>query len=140
MKMTPSQVKDEFKQREGDPLVKRKIRSKQFAFLQEAIRKNLDKADVIITNPTHFAVALSYAHGEMEVPKVVAKGVDHVARAIRKLARERTIPIVENRRLARSLYYQTGVDEPIPDEFFRPVAEILAFVYRLKGNPSGGKP
>ncbi len=131
MKMTPSQVKDEYKQREGDPHVKRQIKSRQFRFIQELMKKNMSEADVVITNPTHFAVALSYKHGSMNVPKVVAKGVDHLALSIRKTARNNSIPIVENRRIARSLYFTTDIDQEIPEEFYRPVAEILAFVFRL---------
>lgn len=131
MKMTPSQVKDEHKQAEGDPQIKRKIRSKQFSFIQELMKKNIEGADVVITNPTHFAVALSYKHGTMTVPKVVAKGVDHVALTLRRIARDKNIPIVENRRIARSLYYTTPIDGEIPEEFYRPVAEILAFVFQI---------
>jgi len=131
MKMTPDQVKDENKQRDGNPLIKRKIRTKQFQFIQEMMKKNMADADVVITNPTHFAVALSYKHGQMTVPKVVAKGVDHLAFKLRKIARDKSIPIVENRRIARSLFYTTDIDQEIPDEFFKPVAEILAFVFQV---------
>jgi len=131
MKMTPFQVKDENKQREGDPQIKRKIKTQQFRFIQELMRKNMEEADVVITNPTHFAVALSYKHGQMNIPKVVAKGVDHVALSLRKIARNKSIPIVENRRIARSLYYTTRIDQEIPEEFYRPVAQILAFVFKL---------
>ena len=131
MKMTPSQVKDESKQRDGDPMIKRKIRTKQFTFMHELMRKNMASADVVITNPTHFAVALSYKHGQMSVPRVVAKGVDHVALSLRKIARNKSIPIIENRRIARSLYYTTEIGSDIPEEFFRPVAEILAFVFQI---------
>jgi flagellar biosynthesis protein FlhB len=92
---------------------------------------------VVITNPTHFAVALAYKHGQMGAPKVVSKGTDHVALRIRRLARKENIPIVENRTLARALYYGTEIGEDIPEDLFRPVAEILAFVFNLNKQKAG---
>lgn len=132
MKMTPFEVKDETKQAMGDPKVKQKQRQKSMEMLQKLMQQGAKEADVVITNPTHFAVALAYKHGKMNAPKVVARGVDHLALSIRRTARKNEVPIVENRALARSLYYSTELGSEIPDRLFKPVAEILAFIYKLK--------
>lgn len=131
MKMTKSQVKDEMKQAEGDPMVKGKQRSRNLQFMKSLMLQNVKDADVVITNPTHFAVALGYKHGQMDAPKVLAKGVDYLALSIRKQARKHAIPIVENKPLARALYYAGDIGAEIPERLFRPVAEILAWIFRL---------
>ncbi|CAM2068555.1 flagellar biosynthesis protein FlhB [Sulfidibacter corallicola] len=131
LKMTQFDVKDEQKQALGDVKVKQRMRQLGYQRLMQLMAQNAANADVVITNPTHFAVALEYKHGQMNAPRVVAKGIDHVALRMRKAARKKQIPIVENRGLARGLYYSTEIGEDIPDQFFRPVAEILAFIYKL---------
>lgn len=131
MKMTKQEIKDEVKQQEPDPMVRNKILMRGRQILQGLMGKATAKADVVITNPTHFAIALSYKHGSMGAPKVVAKGMDHLALKMRKLARTNRVPIVENRGLARALYFSTDVGAEIPDTLFKPVAEILAFIYKL---------
>jgi flagellar biosynthetic protein FlhB len=131
IRMTKQEVKEEFKQTEGNPLIKRKIRERQRAIAMRRMMAEVPKADVVITNPTHYAVALKYTP-EMNAPKVVAKGMDSLALKIREVARNADVPIVENRPLARSLYYQVEMDEEIPSEMFQAVAEVLAYVYRLK--------
>ncbi|CAM2009356.1 EscU/YscU/HrcU family type III secretion system export apparatus switch protein [Acanthopleuribacter pedis] len=131
LKMSKSDVKDEQKQALGDMQAKAKMRQLGVQRLMNIMAENAANADVVITNPTHFAVALVYDQGNMVAPKVVAKGVDHVALRIRKRARSKNIPIVENRALARGLYYAAEIGQDIPEIFFRPVAEILAFVYKL---------
>ncbi len=131
MKMKPQDVEDEMKQSFGDPEIKRRQRQKGRQLLQSLAAQKTEEADVVITNPTHFAVALRYKHAQMGAPKVMAKGVDYVALRIRKQARHANIPIVENRGLARALYYSVEMDQEIPEKLFRPVAEILAFIYKL---------
>ena len=132
MKMRPQDVEDETKQAMGDPQIKKEQRLRGMRMLQNLLSEKTKEADVVITNPTHFAVALQYQHGKMRAPKVVAKGVDHLAFKIRKTARQAQIPIVENRALARSLYYAADLDGEIPERLFRPVAEILAFIFKLR--------
>ena len=132
MKMTKNQIKDEHKQIQGDPKTKMRQRQKAMELLQSLMRQGTQEADVIITNPTHFAIGLKYTHGAMGAPKVVARGLDHMALQIRRLARQSEIPIVENRALARALYYSTETGMEIPDNLFKPVAEILAFIFKLR--------
>ncbi len=132
MKMTKQEIKDEHKQQEPDPMIRGKIMARGRQILQSLMQQATAKADVVITNPTHFAVALSYKHGAMGAPKVVAKGVDHLAVKMRRMARSKMVPIVENRGLARALYFSTDIGSEIPDTLFKPVAEILAFIYKLK--------
>lgn len=131
MKMTKQQIKDEYKQQESDPQMKAKLMQRGRQMLQSLMQQATSQADVVITNPTHFAVALSYKHGQMNAPKVVAKGMDHLAMKLRKMARQKEVPIVENRGLARALYHSTEVGASIPDNLFKPIAEILAFIYKL---------
>ena len=131
MKMKPQDVKDEMKQAMGDPLMKQEQRRRGMQMLQKLLSEQTREADVIITNPTHFAVALQYKHGIMGAPKVVARGVDYMAIRIKKIARQTHIPIVENRSLARALYFSTDVGDEIPEQLFKPVAEILAFIFKL---------
>ncbi len=131
MKMTKQEIKEEHKETEGDPKVKSRIRSMQMQAARRRMMAEVPKADVIITNPTHLSVALSYERGSMGAPKIIAKGADHVAFRIREIAREHKIPIIENKPVARALYKQE-IGEEIPEEMFTAVAEILAYVYSLK--------
>jgi len=131
LKMTKQEVKDEFKQTEGDPQIKGKIRQKQRQMAMSRMMQEVPKADVIVTNPTHFAVALKYEKGMM-APKVVAKGADFVAQKIKSVGRENDVPLVENRPLARALYASAEVGDFVPRELYQSVAEVLAYVYRLK--------
>ena len=131
LKMTKQEVKDEFKQTEGDPQIKCKIRQKQRQMAMARMMKEVPKADVIVTNPTHFAVALEY-HKGMTAPKVLAKGQDLVAQKIKAIGRENHVPLVENVPLARALYRTTEIGDFIPQELYQSVAEVLAYVYRLK--------
>ena len=130
MKMTKQEVKEENKETEGDPQVKQKVRSIQRQMAKKRMMAEVPKSDVIITNPTHYAVAIRYERTAMEAPVVVAKGADHLARQIRKIGLEHAVPLVENPMVARSLY-QVDLGESIPEEMFKAVAEILAYVYGL---------
>lgn len=131
LKMSKQEVKDEMKQSEGDPQIKGKIKQKQRQMAMSRMMQEVPKADVIVTNPTHFAVALQY-HKGMQAPIVIAKGQDLVAQKIKKLAREASVPIVENRPLARALFASTNIGDAVPAELYQAVAEVLAYVYRLK--------
>ena len=131
LKMTKQEVKDEMKQTEGDPQIKGKIRQKQRQMAMARMMKEVPKADVIITNPTHYAIALAYEKG-MVAPTVLAKGQDLVAQRIKELGREARVPIVENKPLARTLYTAVEVGGAVPQELYQAVAEVLAYVYRLK--------
>ena len=131
LKMTKQEVKDENKQTEGDPQIKGKIRQKQRQMAMSRMMQEVPKADVIITNPTHFAVALQY-HKGMVAPVVLAKGQDLVAQKIKAIARDNRVPIVENRPLARALYATTEIGDVVPAELYQAVAEVLAYVYRLR--------
>ena len=131
LKMSKQEVKDEMKQTEGDPQIKGKIRQKQRQMAMARMMKEVPKADVIITNPTHYAVALSYEQG-MVAPTVIAKGQDLVAQRIKEIGREARVPIVENKPLARTLYAAVQVGDTVPQELYQAVAEVLAYVYRLK--------
>ncbi len=131
LKMSKQEIKDEYKNMEGDPLIKHKIRQIQMQMSRKRMISAIPTADVIVTNPTHYSVALRYDKEKDNVPRVVAKGVDHMAFQIRKIASQYNIRIVENPPLARSLYKAVEVDQFIPDEFFQTVAELLAYVYKL---------
>ena len=131
LKMTKQEVKDEMKQSEGDPQIKGKIRQKQRQMAMARMMKEVPKADVIVTNPTHYAIALSYQQG-MSAPLVVAKGQDIVAQRIKEIAREARVPIIENKPLARAIYAAVQIGDAIPQELYQAVAEVLAYVYRLK--------
>ncbi len=132
LKMSKQDIKDEHKNTEGDPLIKSRIKQRQREMAMRRMMQEVPTADVIITNPTHYAIAIKYEDGEMEAPVVVAKGVDFIAQKIKMIAQEHDIVTVENRPLARSLYDQVEVDEEVPEEFFKAVAEILAYVYRIQ--------
>ncbi len=134
MKMTKQEVKEEMKETEGDPHIKSKIRSIQQQMARRRMMAAVPSADVVITNPTHIAVAIRYTAGEMDAPVVVAKGQELVAERIREIAREHGIPLVENPPVARLLHSRVEVDRMIPEDLFRAVAEILAYVYSLKGS------
>ncbi|WP_407398376.1 flagellar biosynthesis protein FlhB [Anaerovibrio sp.] len=131
LKMSKQEVKEEFKQQEGDPKIKGKIRQKQRQMAMARMMQEVPQADVIVTNPTHFAVALKYQSG-MSAPIVIAKGQDLVAQKIKAIARESKIPIVENKPLARALFAAVEIGAAIPQELYKAVAEVLAYVYRLK--------
>ncbi|MCI6243126.1 MAG: flagellar biosynthesis protein FlhB [Agathobacter sp.] len=134
MKMTKQEVKDEYKNTEGDPQIKGRQRRKMQEVSQRRMMQDVPKADVVITNPTHFAVALRYDAGVSQAPVVIAKGADYLAQKIKEAARENNIEIVENKPLARMLYHNVDVGAEIPPELYQAVAEVLAAVYTAK-NP-----
>jgi flagellar biosynthesis protein FlhB len=138
-KMSLQEMKDEFKQSEGDPHIKAKIRQLRQQRMKKRMMAAVPKASVIITNPTHFSVALAYDRS-MSAPVCVAKGVDNIAFKIREIAREHEIPIVENVPLARALYATVEIDEEIPVEHYHAVAEIIGYVMGLKRGLSGRRP
>ena len=136
MRMTKQELKDEYKQTEGDPHVKAKLRQLRNERARQRMMQNVPKADVVITNPTHFAVALQYKPDEMEAPVCVAKGADAVALRIREIAKENDIVIYENPPLARVLYDTVEIDETVPEEHYKAVAEVISYVFKLKGKLS----
>jgi flagellar biosynthesis protein FlhB len=133
IRMSKQDIKDEYKNIEGDPLIKSKIKQKQREMSMQRMMQEIPKADVVITNPTHYAIALRYDEEKLEAPFIVAKGVDYVAQKIKYVAKENDVVMVENRPLARALYDQADIGQAIPEELFKAVAEILAFVYKTKG-------
>ncbi len=130
--MTKKEQKDELKEREGNPEVRSKIKTIQREMARKRMMKEVAKADVIITNPTHISIAIKYDKARMVAPVVVAKGADVVALRIRELAQINQVPIVENITIARALYKEVKLGESIPRNLYLAVAEILSFVYRLK--------
>lgn len=134
MMMTKQEVKEEIKQTEGDPLVKGRIKKIMFLATKQRMMHNLPKADVVITNPTHYAVALKYDMQRDAAPEVIAKGVDELAQKIKEVAAKHNIPIQEDKELARALYKMCDVGDRIPAALFKSVAQILAYVYSLKNN------
>ncbi|HAB59138.1 MAG TPA: flagellar biosynthesis protein FlhB [Lachnospiraceae bacterium] len=132
MKMSKKEVKDEWKNAEGDPHIKGKIKSKMLEASRRRMMSAIPNADVVITNPTHFAVALQYDRESGAAPVVVAKGADFMAQKIKDIAKENKVEIVENKPLARMLYFNVEIDQEIPQELYQMVAEILAYVYRIK--------
>ncbi|MBQ9701096.1 MAG: EscU/YscU/HrcU family type III secretion system export apparatus switch protein, partial [Lachnospiraceae bacterium] len=132
MMMTKQEVKDEYKQSEGDPQVKGQIRRKMREVSQRRMMQKLPEADVVITNPTHYAVAIKYDLAIAKAPVVIAKGEDYLALKIKEAARQHDIEIVENKPLARALYQSVEIDEEIPQELYQAVAEVLAVVYNTK--------
>lgn len=132
LKMSKQDIKDEYKKSEGDPLIKGKIREKQRQMALQRMMQDVPKADVVITNPTHYAVALRYDAKEMDSPIVIAKGQDYIALKIREVAQANNITLMENRPLARALYDQVEIGQTVPSDLFQAVAEVLAYVYRLK--------
>ncbi|MCA1059151.1 flagellar biosynthesis protein FlhB [Rossellomorea aquimaris] len=132
IRMSKQDLKDEHKNIEGDPLIKSKIKQRQREMAMRRMMQEVPEADVVITNPTHFAIALKYDEDKMDAPFVVAKGVDYLAQKIKYIAGEHDVVMVENRPLARSLYDSAEIGDAVPEEFFKAVAEILAYVYRIK--------
>jgi flagellar biosynthetic protein FlhB len=132
MRMTKQEVKDEFKNSEGDPLIKSKIRARMREVSMRRMMQNLPKADVVITNPTHLAAAIQYDKEASDAPVLLAKGADYLAQKIKDAAKEHNIAIVENKPLARMLYYNVEVGAEIPPELYQMTAEVLAYVYGLK--------
>lgn len=132
MKMTKEEHKEEMKSSEGNPKVKRRILEQQRKILLQAMFDETEHADVVVTNPTHLAIALKYAPGEQGAPKVVAKGMNKVAEKIRKIARANKVPVIENKPLARALYQVCTVGMEIPEKLYRPVAELLAYVFKMR--------
>ncbi|MDY0124048.1 flagellar biosynthesis protein FlhB [Sulfurimonas sp.] len=131
LKMSKQEIKDEMKNMDGDPLIKAKIRQIQMQASRKRMMAEVPHADVVITNPTHYAVAIKYDEQKSHAPIVVAKGMDNIAQQIKKVARENNVHIVQNPPLARSLYAQVDLDRPIPSELFAAVAEVLAYVYKM---------
>lgn len=133
IKMSKQEVKDEWKNLEGDPKIKSKVRAFQMQIMQQKMMSNIKNADVVVVNPTHYAVAIKYDPSSAPVPQVLAKGVDFLAFKIREVATNNNIPIIENRPLAQSLYKLVPIGGIIPQELYVAVAEVLRFVYSAKG-------
>jgi flagellar biosynthetic protein FlhB len=133
LKMTKQEVKEERKDLLGDPLIKRRIRQAQYQQFKQRLTEAVPSASVVVTNPTTYAVAIKYERSEMDAPKVVAKGMNLIASRIKDLARDHAIPIVENKILAQTLYRTVEVGGEVPPRLYRAVAEVLSYVYRLKG-------
>jgi flagellar biosynthetic protein FlhB len=137
MKMTKQEVKDERKNAEGDPQVKGRIRRLQYQAAARRMMQEVPKADVVVTNPTHYSVALKYDQNGNRAPVVVAKGGDELAMHIRKIATAHDVPLVATPMLTRAIYYTTEVDEEIPHKLFMAVAQVLAYVFQLKAFKAG---
>lgn len=132
LRMTKNEIKDEFKQQEGDPMIKARLRQLRTEKARKRMMSQVPKADVIITNPTHYAIALQYEVGKMSAPVVLAMGINLVAQRIREIAEEKNIPVVSNPPLARALYDTAEIDQPIPFQHYRAVAEVISYVFKLK--------
>lgn len=132
LKMSKQDIKDEYKNSEGDPLIKSKIKQRQREMAMSRMMSEIPTADVVITNPTHYAIALKYDEENMDAPRIVAKGTDYIAQKIKLIAKENDVIMVENRPLARAMYDQVEIGDAVPEEFFKAIAEILAYVYRMK--------
>ncbi|MFC4735620.1 flagellar biosynthesis protein FlhB [Bacillus daqingensis] len=132
IRMSKQDVKDEYKKTEGDPLIKSKIKEKQRQMAMSRMMQEVPKADVVITNPTHYAIALKYDENAMEAPVITAKGVDYIALKIKNTARQHEVVMVENRPLARALYAEAEIGDQVPEDLFKAVAEVLAYVYRIQ--------
>jgi flagellar biosynthetic protein FlhB len=133
MRMSKQEIKEEYRQTEGDPMVKAKLRQLREAKARQRMMQAVPEADVVITNPTHYAVALKYDAKEMDAPVMVAKGADLIAEKIREIAKENKIPLVENPLLARALFTSMEIDQIIPPEHYKAVAEVISYVFKLKG-------
>ena len=140
LKMSKEEIKQEHKQSDGDPLLKARIRARQRSLAKKRMMTAVPQADVIVTNPTHFAVALKYDGENMGAPVVLAKGQDLIAKKIREVAQENNIPIVENPPLARTLYKEAEIGREIPADLYQAVAEVLAFVYQINQRRGVGEP
>ena len=136
MRMTKQELKDEYRQSEGDPQVKAKLRQLRAEKARQRMMQNVPNADVVITNPTHFAVALQYDPDKMEAPVCLAKGMDNIALKIREVAKENKVTIYENPPLARVLYDAVEIDEAIPAEHYKAVAQVISYVFKMKGKLS----
>lgn len=136
LKMSKQEIKEEYKQMEGDPLVKSRLRQRMRELLSQNMAVNVPKADVIITNPTHFAIAMQWDRATMRAPMLTAKGADQLAFRIKEIARDSGVPIVENKPLARALYAEVEIGDMIPDEYYQALAVILAKVYALDSRKS----
>ena len=134
MKMTKQEVKEDLKRSEGDPFLRNRIRSQQRAMARNRMMANVPKASVVITNPTHLAVAIEYTPQKMSAPKVLAKGAFEIAQRIVNIARENNVPVVQNIPLARALFKTVNVEQQIPPDLYIAVAEVLAYIYRIKNN------
>ena len=132
LKQTKEQLKRETKEKEGNPEIKQRIKTIQREAAQKRMMAAIPEADVIVTNPTHLSIALKYDGETMVSPTVIGKGADHLALKIREIAKEHKVPIVENIPLARTLYKTVKVEEPVPRSLYKAVAEVLAFVYKMK--------
>ncbi len=132
MRMSKQEIKDEYKQTEGDPFIKGKLRQIRMERSRRRMMAAVPEADVVITNPTHYSIALRYEPTEMEAPVVLAKGVDEVAARIREIAKENNIPLIENPPLARALFATVEIDEAVPPEHYRAVAEVISYIMKLK--------
>lgn len=137
LRMTKQEVRDEYKQQEGDPHIKQRLKQIRAERARNRMMADVPKSDVVITNPTHYAVALKYDTETMQAPKVTAKGQDYLALTMRKIAEEYDVPIVENPPLARSLHASVEVDQEIPIDMYKAVAEVISYVYQLKGKMPG---
>jgi flagellar biosynthetic protein FlhB len=140
LRMTRQEVRDEMKESEGRPEVKQQIRRLQRELAQRRMMQEVPKADVIVTNPTHFAVALRYDAGKMRAPRVVAKGADLIARNIRTIGAEHRVPVFEAPPLARALFYGAELDQEIPEGLYLAVAQVLAYVMQLRDPRPGAMP
>jgi flagellar biosynthetic protein FlhB len=138
-RMTKQELKDEFKQSEGDPMVKSRLRSIRMERARQRMIQAVPEADVVVTNPTHFAVAMKYDPDSMSAPKVVAKGADQIAFKIREVAEENDVAIVENPPLARALYASVEIDEEVPPEHYKAVAEVISYVFKLQRRTVPGR-
>lgn len=136
-RMTKQELKDEYKQNEGDPMIKGRIRALRMQRARQRMMQSVPQATVVVTNPTHYAVALKYDEATMAAPVCVAKGVDLVAQKIRELAEANGVPLVANPPLARALHATVEIDNPVPAEHYKAVAEVIGFVWRLKGKGAG---
>ncbi|NUM48666.1 MAG: flagellar biosynthesis protein FlhB [Anaerolineales bacterium] len=140
LKMSLDEIKEEHKQSEGDPLRRSRMKSEHRRLVRTRMMQNVPKADVVIVNPTHLAVALKYDAKTMSAPTVIAKGAHHVAERIVALARENSVPVIQNIPIARALYKSIDVDQTIPPDLFAAVAQILAYVYNLRGRLPSRRP
>ena len=131
--MSKQEVKDESKESEGDPIIKGRIKTAQREMFRRRMMQAVPEADVVLTNPTHLAVAVKYDPETMDAPRVVAKGQRLIAEKIKEVARAAGVPVVEDKPLARALYKMAEVGQEIPIELYRAVAEVLSYVYKLKG-------
>jgi len=137
LRMSKQEVKEELRRMEGDPILKQRRRKMQLAAAMQQIRTTVPQADVVVTNPTELAVAIKYDAAQMAAPKVVAKGADYLARKIREIAVQSGVPIVERKPLAQALYKTVDIGQEVPEELYKAIAEILAYVYQLSGKAIG---